>query len=124
MYRNTFLPETNQALMISNNEALGTSMSHLSRANHDFVDTARDPLYARVIHNEIILATRFRIAVVIRRARDPSFISATPLDADGSIGGAMRHIPHDEATVAIMHLQGMRGSMMAPQDNPSACLDP
>lgn len=65
-------------------------MSHLSRANHDFVDTARDALYARVIH-EIILATRFRIAVVIRRARDPSFISATPLDTDGSIGGAMRH---------------------------------
>jgi len=64
------------------------------------------------------------MAVVIRRARDPSFISATPLDTDGSIGGAVRHIPHTEATVAIMHLQGMRGSMMAPQDNPSACLDP
>lgn len=86
--------------------------------------------FMRVTRDEIILATRFRIAVVIRRARDPSFISATPFDTDGSTGGvarcgaARRGITHREAAVAIMHLQGMRGSMMAPKDNPSACLDP
>jgi NO-binding membrane sensor protein with MHYT domain len=74
----------------------------------------------RFTRNEIILAMRFRIAVVARRAREPSFISATPFDADGSAGGAAWR----GTTVAIMHLQGMRGSMMAPQDNPSACLDP
>lgn len=81
--------------------------------------------FMRVIRDEIILATRFRMAVVIRRARDPSFISATPFDSDGSTGGVARHrTTHSEAAVAIMHLQGMRGSMMASKDNPSACLDP
>jgi len=44
----------------------------------------------RFTRNEIILAMRFRIAVVVRRAREPSFISATPFHADGSAGGAVR----------------------------------
>jgi len=54
--------------------------------------------FMRVTHDEIILATLFRIAVVIRRARDPSFISATPFDTDGSTGGvARRSTTHREA---------------------------
>lgn len=68
----------------------GRGVPHLSHRRIAILSTPGAMCFMRVIRDEIILATRFRIAVVIRRARDPSFISATPFDTDGSTGGLVR----------------------------------
>lgn len=69
-------------------------MPHLSWANRDFVDIARararDVLYARHTRRDNISDAIQNSRSYSSRAGDPSFISATPFDTDGSTGGAAR----------------------------------